>query len=567
MKNKIVDIVCLSIVAALFGSVVFLNVFQTERPTHSALEQRKLAEMPAFSFSALADGSYFAGVSEFLSDTFLYRDQLVDLSKKMDTLKGIKYQLSGDDSFVLLDSTVGNNKTEEDDALSDRLNQALENLDKQPTEPVETEPDYLNEPGMVIEPDEDFVETDEEGNEIQPEENSGLTLSRESLSLTVGSGAAVYVTLDKALEDTFEDTATLTWTLSEEGIVSFTENENGGINLKALAPGECELICSFGEDRTDLCRITVTELMTVTNDNADVHADFLTSGLFLYGDAVYTQGYYNESVAKSYARTALYYKQLFGEDVTVSVVIAPVSSIALEGTNVQEKLKISDQRAVLDKMEAWMDPSVNFVDTYSELFAHRDEYLYFKSDHHWTQRGAYYAYRAFAQSIGLTPTELNAFDYKIRNEDYHGSLYTLTRDERVRDLVDYVEAFYPTKPHTMTITLSNGGTLTRNESIVSTHNTYLTFISGDNPYTVINVPDNPQDKNVLVLKDSFGNAFIPYLCEHFGNIIVVDPRHTSMNVYEQLKDYGLTDIVFLNNVQAANSAAWPNMFLTAVGVN
>jgi len=563
LKNKIVDIVCLSIVAALFGSVVFLNVFQTNRPTHSALEQRKLAEMPAFSFSALADGSYFADVSKFLSDTFLYRDQLVDLSKKMDTLKGIKYRLSGDDSFVLLDSSVGSNKTEEDDALNDRLNQALENLEKQPTETTPPAPDYLDEPGMVIEPDDGVWETDEEGNEKVPKQDSGLTLSRESLNLTVGSGAAVYVTFDEEAEDR----GPLTWTLSAEGIVSFTENENGGINLKALAPGECELICSDEEGRTELCRVTVTELMTVTNDNADVQADFLTSGLFLYGDAVYTQGYYNESVAKSYARTALYYKQLFGEDVNVSVVIAPVSSIELEGTNVQEKLKISDQRAVLDKMEAWMDPSVNFVDTYSELFAHRDEYLYFKSDHHWTQRGAYYAYRAFAKSIGLTPTELDAFDYKIRNEEYHGSLYTLTRDERVKDLVDYVEAFYPTKSHTMTITLANGGTLTRNESIVATHTTYLTFISGDNPYTVINVPDNPQDKNVLVLKDSFGNAFVPYLCEHFGNIIVVDPRHTSMNVYEQLKDYGLTDIVFLNNVQAANSSAWPNMFLTAVGVN
>ena len=131
---------------------------------------------------------------------------------------------------------------------------------------------------------------------------------------------------------------------------------------------------------------------------------------------------------------------------------------------------------------------------------------------------------------------------------------------------DEIEAFYPTKKHTMTVTNDNGGTNVYDSSIVSVNTSYVTFIAGDNPYTVINVPDNPQDKNILVMKDSFGNAFVPYLCEHYGNIIVVDVRHTNMNVYEQLKDFGLTDIVFVNNIQAANSYAWSKMFMAAVGV-
>ncbi|MGM9624822.1 MAG: DHHW family protein [Eubacteriales bacterium] len=89
---------------------------------------------------------------------------------------------------------------------------------------------------------------------------------------------------------------------------------------------------------------------------------------------------------------------------------------------------------------------------------------------------------------------------------------------------------------------------------------------GDNPYTVINVPDNPQDRNVLVLKDSFGNALVPYLCEHYGNIFVVDLRYLKENLYDLFKDAGLTDILFVNNVQAANTSAWYRMYLKAVGV-
>jgi len=213
-----------------------------------------------------------------------------------------------------------------------------------------------------------------------------------------------------------------------------------------------------------------------------------------------------------------------------------------------------------------MDDSVNFVDVYSEMYAHRDEYLFFRSDHHWTARGAYYAYRAFAESVGLTPAELKDFDYSVLNENYHGTMYTFTKDSRVKNFTDTIEAWATKKPLTMTVTTSHGATNVYTDCVLSGYANYISFIAGDNPYTVINVPENPQDKNILVLKDSFGNAFVPYLCEHYGNIIVVDVRYTDMNVYEHLKDYGLTDIVFVNNVQAALSTAWPKMYLKAVGV-
>ena len=95
--------------------------------------------------------------------------------------------------------------------------------------------------------------------------------------------------------------------------------------------------------------------------------------------------------------------------------------------------------------------------------------------------------------------------------------------------------------------------------------TYSAFLCGDNPYTVINVPENPQDRNILVLKDSYGNAMVPFLAENYGNIIVVDTRYTSMNVCEMLADYDLTDILFINNLEAANSPAWTDMYLRAVG--
>ena len=130
MKNKFIDIVCLCLVGTVFGSIVLLNLIQPNRPTESVTEQRKLAEMPSFSLQALADGSYFADISAFISDTFLYRDDLVNLSKRMDTLRGVDYQIEGEDNFVLLDASA-NQPLEEDTELADKLAQALENLNKE----------------------------------------------------------------------------------------------------------------------------------------------------------------------------------------------------------------------------------------------------------------------------------------------------------------------------------------------------------------------------------------------------------------------------------------------------
>ena len=294
----------------------------------------------------------------------------------------------------------------------------------------------------------------------------------------------------------------------------------------------------------------------------DATADFSTDGIFIYGDAVYAQVYYSEANSNYYAQTALYYQMAFG--CPVSIVIAPMSSMTIDNPTV--KSKIPDQKQILDDMKALVDPSVRFVNTYDPILAHRVEYLYFRSDHHWTQRGAYYAYAAFAEAAGFTPTPLSSFEKAIRNPQYYGSWYSFTLDERVKNFVDEIEVYYPTKAHTMTVETPQGVTMTYATSIIAENTTYVTFIAGDNPYTVIDVPDNPQDKICLVMKDSYGNALVPFLCEHYGKIIVADPRYETGNLLERLKDVKLTDIIFVNSIENANAKVWSQLYMGCLGV-
>ena len=573
----------------LIGAVALINIFQPNRPTVSESEKRTLTKMPEFSFASLTDGSYFSNVSLFISDTFVGRESLVGLSKKLDSFRGANYSLGGDSDFALIHTnTRQQEQTGEEDDLSSKLAEALDTLNKQPVRDDEPsiedkqdekdpiDPDETTDPDETepTEPDEDEEPFDGERETVLANgdiseilsgrggDGSGVTalsVSKDQLKLTVGSGSTL-----KATAESQDKGVTVVWSVSDGDVAALSVNQEGGVDVKAIGAGSCIITCKAGSQIAK-CSMTVTEIVDISQNQNAENADFLADGLFIYGDAVYTQGAYSYTNAKNYLDTALYYKNLFGPNTNVNVIIAPVSSMVIDNPAITSQ--IPNQKTAMDNMASICDPSVNFVDTYSEMYAHRDDYLFFKTDHHWTARGAYYAYVAFAKSRGFTPTPLENFDYELKNEYYQGSMYQYTQDERVKNFYDEVEAFISRKPHTMTITTRQGTTENYNTSVVGFNKTYVSFIAGDNPYTVINVPGNPQNMNALVLKDSFGNAFVPFLCEHYGNIIVVDARYSSFNIYDQLADYGITDIFFVNNIQAANSPAWSKLYLAAVGVN
>ncbi len=288
------------------------------------------------------------------------------------------------------------------------------------------------------------------------------------------------------------------------------------------------------------------------------NAIYLDGGFVLYNGAAYTQSFFSTTQAPKYAAVYDKYAELFPET-RINVVIAPLATIIITDPDVNSR--ISSQSQILDKMEAAItNESIYFVNLKNVYADHLDEYLYFRSDHHWTQRGAYYAYAEFVRSVGFEPTPIEEFDVTVIREKYIGSMYGYTNDERVKNYVDTIEAYMPRKACTMTI-YGGFGVSTYNTCIVTSIKGYPAFIGGDHPYMVINVPENDQDKCIMVIKDSYANAFIPFLTEHYGNIVVVDPRYAGdLNVCEKFADYEFDDILFLVNSSMGNTGAWNRYF-------
>lgn len=515
----------LTFLGILYFSIVILNFIQPDRPTISENEKRELTKMPAFSYSTLCDGSYFDQLTLFFSDTFIFREKLVLLSRKIPSLYGI----SG--NFSVLSNTDTDKET--DSNISQKLEDELNRLQSEaPGTPAVTEPE--------TEPPETQI--------------TSVSLSSTEISLPAGSTAAVEFTISGSEDSGISPTVT-----AGSDIISASISENQ-IIVSGLGEGTTSFTVNYGK-ASAVCAVTVT---SITVSNNDGEADFLANGLFIYNGAVYTISNYGKQSVGYISRCLDYYKSLF-PDTRISIMPAPVSSILIDNPEITEKF--TSQKYILDTMQSRMSSQINFVNTYNEIFSHRTEYLYFKSDHHWTQLGAYYAYRAFAESVGFSPTPLSDMHREIINSSFNGSMYNFTGDERVKDFIDQVEVYYPTKPATMTVTKHDGSTLTYNRTIIGESGNYQAFIAGDNPYTVINVPDNPQNLSILVIKDSYGNALVPFLTEHYGNIIVIDPRYCDINIYDHFKDYGLTDILVTGNIQSQNSIKWASYYFACAGVD
>ena len=291
-------------------------------------------------------------------------------------------------------------------------------------------------------------------------------------------------------------------------------------------------------------------------------------GYYLSGDTAYELYAYSESGARTYAslmnRAAV---TLEGKANLYDLVVPLHYSFALSA-EVQDSMSLPDAGKFIPYVYSGMNSEVNTVDVYTALMAHKDEYIYFRTDHHWTATGAYYAYEAYCEKAGITPTPLDSYE-KLSFGGFLGTLYSKTgQPAAMGNNPDTVEAYVPKGTNDMYTydesgerTLWRGGVVRRETDTVyvAASSKYNCFIVGDNPLTEIhneNVSADRKGTTVLLVKESFGNAFAPFLVDSYEYVYVVDYRYYKGGTLSELvADKGVDDVIFLNNVVAATGSA------------
>ncbi len=198
-----------------------------------------------------------------------------------------------------------------------------------------------------------------------------------------------------------------------------------------------------------------------------------------------------------------------------------------------------------------MDSSVTTVDCMGLMDQHAGEYMFYRTDHHWTSLGAYYASVAYCQANGLTPWTLDSYDTVVRT-GYTGSLYMYgNHPAELTANPDYSVARFHHVGYSMVY--YRDGVQYNGQAVNGSVSDYAgMFLCGDQPLTVITT-DNKNGKTLLVFKESYGNAFVPYMIDYYERIVVVDIREDVGSVSGIISQYGVTDTLIINNCQAATS--------------
>lgn len=299
-------------------------------------------------------------------------------------------------------------------------------------------------------------------------------------------------------------------------------------------------------------------------------AEISLGAVIQIGDTVFNQLGFSQYYSDRYAQTVSNFAAAVA-DKGVNVISAPCPTAV--GIMVEPeflaKLNCARQDQMIAYIHGSMSDRVITVDTYQALVQHNSEYIYFHTDHHWTALGAYYSYAALCETLGYTPAPLESFEVWDQGE-FQGSVYW-DAPWVYKLAKDHVDAYIPQGDIQMTV-YNNSGTgyeypLLSDMTNRKLGEKYLTFIGGDNPLVVITNNDLPDGPSCVVVKDSFGNCYAPFLTQNYHKVYIVDYRkYTQMKLTSFVDVYEIDDVIFLPYLIATQDEVGNKLFRHLCGV-
>lgn len=289
------------------------------------------------------------------------------------------------------------------------------------------------------------------------------------------------------------------------------------------------------------------------NIKDDNTTGYMGTNAYIWNGAAYELFGGDEYRAQLYADSINSYQQKLSGIKVYNMVVPNHTEMGLPQRLKNSSAPSDSQAENIKQIYSKLNSSVTPINAYNKIAEHCNEYVYYNSDHHWTGLGAYYAYTAFAEATNQDVLDLSTCtENKI--EGFTGS-FANTNDGLTTDTVSYWTFPYNV---TMDITDSNG-TVSNYDSPYYQYaeagsNTYSLFIMGDNPLTVLHSDsENGTGKKIAVVKESYGNAFSPYLTNNYSEVHIIDFRYFGQNLADYCKQNGITEVLYLNGIMSANT--------------
>lgn len=292
------------------------------------------------------------------------------------------------------------------------------------------------------------------------------------------------------------------------------------------------------------------------DDNSDGVVKTEKSTYLVIKDRAMLLYHYSADATKDYAATLNRLRAELKPNVRLYSLLVPSQVEFIEG---EKYRKLNDsQKEAFKSVYEQTEPGIVAVPAYDNLEAHKSEYLYYRSDHHWTTLGAYYAYEAVAEAMGEKPWPLSSFK-KNEIKNFLGSAYSATLNVAIKKNPDVITTYMPNvkfKYDIFKTSKARSHPLVEAKMPTDGRGGYAVFLGGD--FSLGRITTNVYNgKKLLIVKDSYANAMIPFLVPHFEEIDIVDPRYFKGNLMTLIKDRKVTDVILENSpiVTTYNSMA------------
>ncbi|MBR4100957.1 MAG: hypothetical protein IKK51_03640 [Oscillospiraceae bacterium] len=256
-----------------------------------------------------------------------------------------------------------------------------------------------------------------------------------------------------------------------------------------------------------------------------------------------------------YAQALNRYKAALGENVNVYCMVVPTSAAYYMPDS--HASKYGSQLNNYNNIAASLDGVIG-VPVYSAIEAHTSEYLYSRTDYHWQPLAAYYAGEQFAMTAGVPYATLDTYTPVVR-EGYVGAFYAVNKVRELANAPDTFTYYKPANLDRISCTYYNtsfgnarkGKLFFENNSIGAS---YTVFVGTDN--CILQVDTDVDNGRVLVIfKDSYGNALVPFLTQSFSKIYLCDFRYFDRNAIAFAQQVGATDMLFAMSTVACTTSS------------
>ncbi len=238
--------------------------------------------------------------------------------------------------------------------------------------------------------------------------------------------------------------------------------------------------------------------------------------------------------------------QLANPAVKTHVMLVP-TAISMLKDALPKYISSEDELFSINQVRKSLNTDIHFIDVYPLLSSKRQEELYYKTDHHWTTKGAFYAYLELSKSLNFNPHKKESFTINKITHHFYGSLYSKTGFSHIKP--DSIELYEPKEAIDYKVAYMDEG-VTSNSVYemenIKKKDKYSVFFNGNHPLVKMTT-ENTNGKKLLVIKDSYANALLPFLLPHYSEIHVIDLRYFNEDVALYLQNNNIHELLLLYN--------------------